>query len=240
MYDEIYDVGAARSDAGSVPAVLLHGALSGIGTSFGELLPVPATRRQVMAVDLKARHRRPKDWIANRSAPSCPGPSGLRRLRHHHAGARGRALPSAGDLDDRGRGHPAPLRLRRPPRPDHAAAPEAAGAGGRARPRGGVGHAGSPPPCEHPSRAGRDGRVVKLRRGRARAAAGAPNRPPAPYVPRGHRRVSLCRLPAHRQVTCAGRQDEGTPTANSTWLSRQVPSTPMPGARHGQVACAGL
>jgi len=49
MYYEIHGEGA--------PLVLIHGALSGIGTSFGQLLPPLAADRQVVAVELQAHAR---------------------------------------------------------------------------------------------------------------------------------------------------------------------------------------
>jgi pimeloyl-ACP methyl ester carboxylesterase len=49
MYDEIHgSIGTSR------PLVLLHGALSAIGTSFGAVLPLLAKSRQVIAVELQA------------------------------------------------------------------------------------------------------------------------------------------------------------------------------------------
>ncbi|MEH0986259.1 alpha/beta fold hydrolase [Micromonospora sp. CPCC 205556] len=44
------------SDAGR-PVVLIHGALSGIGTSFGAILPILAKSRRVIAVELQAHGR---------------------------------------------------------------------------------------------------------------------------------------------------------------------------------------
>src|SRR5690242_14062131 len=49
MYYEIHGTGQ--------PLVLLHGALSAIGTSFGPMLPAFAQTRQVIAVDLQAHGR---------------------------------------------------------------------------------------------------------------------------------------------------------------------------------------
>jgi pimeloyl-ACP methyl ester carboxylesterase len=49
MYYEIHGEGQ--------PLVLLHGAFSGIGTSFGKLLPRLSTRRQVIAFELQAHGR---------------------------------------------------------------------------------------------------------------------------------------------------------------------------------------
>ena len=49
MYYEIHGTGE--------PLVLLHGAFSAIGTSFGELLPSLAERRQVIAFELQAHGR---------------------------------------------------------------------------------------------------------------------------------------------------------------------------------------
>src|SRR4051812_1463613 len=49
MYYEIHGTGQ--------PLVLLHGAFSAIGTSFGALLPDLATTRQVIAFDLQAHGR---------------------------------------------------------------------------------------------------------------------------------------------------------------------------------------
>ena len=52
MYYEIHGTGD--------PLVLLHGAFSAIGTSFGELLPSLAERRQIIAFEMQA-HRRTAD-----------------------------------------------------------------------------------------------------------------------------------------------------------------------------------
>lgn len=52
MYYEIHGTGQ--------PLVLLHGAFSAIGTSFGELLPALAERRRLIAFELQA-HRRTAD-----------------------------------------------------------------------------------------------------------------------------------------------------------------------------------
>src|SRR5215208_2201799 len=49
MYYEIHGSGP--------PLVLLHGAFSAIGTSFGELLPALAEARQVIAFELQAHGR---------------------------------------------------------------------------------------------------------------------------------------------------------------------------------------
>jgi pimeloyl-ACP methyl ester carboxylesterase len=46
LYYEIHGTGQ--------PLVLLHGAFSAIGTSFGQMLPALAQTRQVIAVDLQA------------------------------------------------------------------------------------------------------------------------------------------------------------------------------------------
>lgn len=53
MYYEIHGEAAA----GQVPVVLLHGAFSAIGTSFGQILPHLAERRQVIAFELQAHGR---------------------------------------------------------------------------------------------------------------------------------------------------------------------------------------
>ena len=53
MYYEVH--GEARE--GARPLLLLHGALSGIGTSFGQLLPGLADGRQVIATELQAHGR---------------------------------------------------------------------------------------------------------------------------------------------------------------------------------------
>jgi pimeloyl-ACP methyl ester carboxylesterase len=50
MYYEIHG-------AGGLPLVLLHGAFSAIGTSFGKLLPGLAQNRQVIAFDMQAHGR---------------------------------------------------------------------------------------------------------------------------------------------------------------------------------------
>ena len=49
MYYEIHGEGQ--------PLVLLHGAFSAIGTTFGKLLPDLATSRQVIAFDLQGHGR---------------------------------------------------------------------------------------------------------------------------------------------------------------------------------------
>src|ERR671926_1479679 len=49
MYYEIHGVGQ--------PLVLLHGAFSAIGTSFGDVLPKLAKRRQVIAFEMQAHGR---------------------------------------------------------------------------------------------------------------------------------------------------------------------------------------
>ena len=49
MYYEVHGTGQ--------PLVLLHGAFSAIGTSFGEVLPSLAERRQVIAFELQAHGR---------------------------------------------------------------------------------------------------------------------------------------------------------------------------------------
>src|SRR6266545_3372462 len=51
MYYEIHGTGPGR------PLVLLHGGISGIGTSFGEVLPLLAKTRQVIAVEFQAHGR---------------------------------------------------------------------------------------------------------------------------------------------------------------------------------------
>ncbi|WBB58355.1 alpha/beta hydrolase [Streptomyces sp. WMMC500] len=53
MYYEIH----GTPGAGDVPVVLIHGALSAIGTSFGAVLPLLAEQRQVIALDLQAHGR---------------------------------------------------------------------------------------------------------------------------------------------------------------------------------------
>jgi pimeloyl-ACP methyl ester carboxylesterase len=50
MYYEVHG-------SGGRPLVLLHGALSGIGTSFGKVLPLLARSRQVIAVEFQAHGR---------------------------------------------------------------------------------------------------------------------------------------------------------------------------------------
>src|SRR4051812_35944953 len=51
MYYEEHGAGAGR------PLVLIHGALSAIGTSFGTILPLLAKNRRVIAVELQAHGR---------------------------------------------------------------------------------------------------------------------------------------------------------------------------------------
>jgi pimeloyl-ACP methyl ester carboxylesterase len=48
-----YEVHGTRETAESAPLILLHGALSAIGTSFGKLLPGLANGRQVIAVEMQ-------------------------------------------------------------------------------------------------------------------------------------------------------------------------------------------
>ncbi|GAA1401849.1 alpha/beta fold hydrolase [Catellatospora coxensis] len=51
IYHEVHGAGGGR------PLVLVHGALSGIGTSFGMILPLLARTRRVIAVELQAHGR---------------------------------------------------------------------------------------------------------------------------------------------------------------------------------------
>jgi pimeloyl-ACP methyl ester carboxylesterase len=51
IYHEVHGIGEGR------PVVLIHGALSGIGTSFGTILPLLSKTRQVIAVELQAHGR---------------------------------------------------------------------------------------------------------------------------------------------------------------------------------------
>ncbi|MFJ6197309.1 alpha/beta fold hydrolase [Micromonospora sp. NPDC092111] len=53
LYYESHGVAAGR------PVVLIHGALSGIGTSFGTILPLLAQHRPVIAVELQAHGHTP-------------------------------------------------------------------------------------------------------------------------------------------------------------------------------------
>jgi pimeloyl-ACP methyl ester carboxylesterase len=53
IYFEEHGTGAGR------PLVLIHGALSGIGTSFGTVLPLLTRTRRVIAVELQAHGRTP-------------------------------------------------------------------------------------------------------------------------------------------------------------------------------------
>lgn len=53
IYHEEHGTGEGR------PLVLVHGALSGIGTSFGEFLPLLAKTRRVIAVELQGHGRTP-------------------------------------------------------------------------------------------------------------------------------------------------------------------------------------
>jgi len=53
IYHEDHGTGEGR------PLVLIHGALSGIGTSFGSFLPLLARTRRVIAVELQAHGRTP-------------------------------------------------------------------------------------------------------------------------------------------------------------------------------------
>ena len=52
MYYEIHG-----PQSGQPPLVLLHGAFSAIGTSFGKVLPALAQARQVLGVELQAPGR---------------------------------------------------------------------------------------------------------------------------------------------------------------------------------------
>ncbi|MEV4483201.1 alpha/beta fold hydrolase [Micromonospora coxensis] len=49
----------SHGDGDGRPVVLIHGALSGIGTSFGTMLPLLARTRRVVAVELQAHGRTP-------------------------------------------------------------------------------------------------------------------------------------------------------------------------------------
>jgi pimeloyl-ACP methyl ester carboxylesterase len=53
IYHEVHGTGGGR------PVVLIHGALSGIGTSFGTVLPLLAETRPVIAVELQAHGHTP-------------------------------------------------------------------------------------------------------------------------------------------------------------------------------------
>jgi pimeloyl-ACP methyl ester carboxylesterase len=53
IYHEEHGTGEGR------PVVLIHGALSGIGTSFGAILPLLSKTRRVVAVELQAHGRTP-------------------------------------------------------------------------------------------------------------------------------------------------------------------------------------
>jgi len=53
IYHEEHGTGGSR------PVILIHGALSGIGTSFGTILPLLARTRRVIAVELQAHGRTP-------------------------------------------------------------------------------------------------------------------------------------------------------------------------------------
>lgn len=64
MYYEEHGTGGGR------PVVLVHGALSGIGTSFGALLPLLAATRRVVAVELQA-HGRTTDADRPLTVESC-------------------------------------------------------------------------------------------------------------------------------------------------------------------------
>jgi pimeloyl-ACP methyl ester carboxylesterase len=57
MYYEIHGTGQPLSPSAGRPLVLLHGAFSAIGTSFGRLLPGLAQGRQVIAVELQGHGR---------------------------------------------------------------------------------------------------------------------------------------------------------------------------------------
>jgi pimeloyl-ACP methyl ester carboxylesterase len=57
MYHEIHSAGQQPGQPTGVPLVLLHGAFSAIGTSFGALLPGLARTRQVIAFELQAHGR---------------------------------------------------------------------------------------------------------------------------------------------------------------------------------------
>ncbi len=54
LYHELHG-----DDRGGRPLVLVHGALSGIATSFGQILPALARTRRVIAVELQAHGRTP-------------------------------------------------------------------------------------------------------------------------------------------------------------------------------------
>ncbi|WP_433650464.1 alpha/beta fold hydrolase [Micromonospora zamorensis] len=70
------------------PLVLIHGALAGIGTSFGTILPALAKSRRVIAVELQAHgHTRtsPVRWPWSTSPPTW---SSRRRYKTAGRGAR--------------------------------------------------------------------------------------------------------------------------------------------------------
>jgi pimeloyl-ACP methyl ester carboxylesterase len=52
--DMYYEDHGIAGDPGERPVILIHGALSAIGTSFGEILPLLAKTRRVIAVELQA------------------------------------------------------------------------------------------------------------------------------------------------------------------------------------------
>jgi pimeloyl-ACP methyl ester carboxylesterase len=59
IHFEEHGVAEEHGTTGGRPLVLVHGALSGIGTSFGTILPILAKTRRVIAVELQAHGRTP-------------------------------------------------------------------------------------------------------------------------------------------------------------------------------------
>jgi pimeloyl-ACP methyl ester carboxylesterase len=117
MYYEEHGAGGER------PVVLIHGALSGIGTSFGALLPLLARTRRVIAVELQA-HGRTGDADRPLTVPGCAadvaglldhlgvpvadvlgwsmGAAVALRLGTHHAGRVGRLVLASVSFHDGG------------------------------------------------------------------------------------------------------------------------------------------
>jgi pimeloyl-ACP methyl ester carboxylesterase len=87
MYYEVH--GAGR------PLVLLHGALSAIGTSFGKVLPSLAKTRQVIAIEQQAHGH-----TADIDRPLTISISGPRSIRRSKTEAHGAVCDAGGPIVD--------------------------------------------------------------------------------------------------------------------------------------------
>ncbi|GAA1359275.1 alpha/beta fold hydrolase [Catellatospora chokoriensis] len=133
IYHEEHGTGEGR------PLVLIHGALSGIGTSFGSILPLLARTRRLIAVELQAHGRTPDidrpltveafatdvvellDRLGVARADVfgwSMGAAVALRLGTHHAGRVGRLVLASVSFDDAGL-HPGLLDGIADLRPEH-------------------------------------------------------------------------------------------------------------------------